>query len=182
VNSESLADDCERMAIGVEVGGGSEFVVRPAIVRSAGERPTRGVTEDGGAADAESCGDVTDEIACGVSGEELNDLGGLQAPLHLPEGLKAAPLGPLRDPLWPLGSGPSLRCASPPRRAGPPGTCGPELSLEELDLDVEGPIGLGCALIAADERQPVVGRRSGHECLVDRTATDTPHRELTGQR
>lgn len=55
-------------------------------------------------------------------------------------------------------------------------------SPEELDLDVESPIGLGCSAIAADERQLVVGGRCRHERVVDAASTDAHPRKFTRQR
>ena len=61
----------------------TEFSVRPTATDAAGESASGDVAEDGGAADAEPCRDVADEVAREVSGQELADLAGLEALLRL---------------------------------------------------------------------------------------------------
>lgn len=72
------------MAGSVEAGGGGEFVRGPAAVESTRDALAGDAPDDGGAADAEPLCDVMHEFARFVRGEELVDLGRLEASLDLP--------------------------------------------------------------------------------------------------
>lgn len=77
------ANGGEGRPIGVEGSGRAQLVLDPAVIGALGKATAGGVSDDGGAAHAVSCGDVADEVVCEVGGEELVNLVRLHASLCL---------------------------------------------------------------------------------------------------
>ncbi len=79
-----LTDGGEGLSGGVQVGGGLELLVGPAVVGVAGESSAGDVSDDGGAVDTVSGSDVTDEVAGQVRLQEFVDLIRCEASLNPP--------------------------------------------------------------------------------------------------
>ena len=78
------------------------------------------------------------------------------------------------------GAGATVQLKSVPDRFrasdGALDTCRPgQTSGQQLDVDVEGPVGRQGPAVTGDKRHPVLGGRGGHEGVVDRTARRAEH-------
>jgi hypothetical protein len=50
-------------------------------------------------------------------------------------------------------------------------------SADQFEIDLKSAIGFGRSAVTRGEGDPVFGRRRGHECVVDRAASDAEFRE-----
>ena len=79
-----LTDGGEGRSRAAQAGGAPEFLVGPIWIGAAREPSTGDVSDDGGAVDALSGGDLSDRLAGDVGGENLLDLVCRETPLDLP--------------------------------------------------------------------------------------------------